>query len=98
MQRRLIDHWRTEARRTDRITRLRNEALAAANDEAIDHSDVIAALGSLATNQRAALVLRYLEDLSVSEVAEELGITYKAAESLLSRSRRAFSTAYWEQR
>ncbi len=40
------------------------------------------------------LRLKYLEDFSVKEIASELGITYKAAESKLSRARLAFRTEY----
>lgn len=99
VQRRLIDHWRREARSEDRLERLRNEALVAGRgDGTTSSTEVMAALDALGVNQRAALVLRYLDDLSVSEVAEELGLTYKATESLLSRSRRAFSISYWEKR
>ena len=37
---------------------------------------------------------RYLEDLGVDEIAHRLDSTYKAAESLLSRARRAFRRAF----
>jgi RNA polymerase sigma-70 factor (ECF subfamily) len=40
------------------------------------------------------LRLRYIEGFSVSVIAEKLHITYKAAESKLSRARVAFSKAY----
>lgn len=95
-QRRLIDHWRYKERHVRRIDRLRTEMLVRSGDERQDASNVLATLDSLSTKQRAVLVLRYLDDLSVSEIADQLGTTYKATESLLSRARKAFSTSYWE--
>jgi RNA polymerase sigma-70 factor (ECF subfamily) len=41
-----------------------------------------------------ALEWRYMQGLSVSEVAERLGVGYKAAESLLARARTAFRDAF----
>ena len=45
-------------------------------------------LADLPDRERAALVLRYLDDLSVPEVAAEMGLTVHATESLLARARR----------
>lgn len=47
------------------------------------------ALGQLPPNQRMAVVLFHLEGLSVEETAALLSVSPKAAESLLSRARRA---------
>ncbi|MDP6580112.1 MAG: RNA polymerase sigma factor [Vicinamibacterales bacterium] len=41
-----------------------------------------------------ALEWRYIEGLSVSEIAARLSVSYKAAESLLSRARRAFRDGF----
>jgi len=41
-----------------------------------------------------ALEWRYAQELSVEEVASKLGVGYKAAESLLSRARRAFRESF----
>ena len=54
---------------------------------------ISAALDSLPHRQRTVLTLRHVDGWSVGEIAEGLGITYLAAESLLSRSRRAFASA-----
>jgi RNA polymerase sigma-70 factor (ECF subfamily) len=65
-----------------------------------DHLDAVQArntLASLAPHHRAALTLRYLDDLPVPDVAELLGRTLHATEALLSRARRAFRVAYEEQ-
>lgn len=50
---------------------------------------LLAALDSLAPAQRMALVLFHFEGLSVHETASLLGVSPKAAESLLSRARAA---------
>ena len=47
------------------------------------------ALGQLAFNQRAALVMRELEGRSYTEIAELLGVTAGAVETLIFRARRA---------
>ena len=103
-RRRLIDHWRTEARAARKIETLRTELSTAgsadtgASDTAGSDEAVRAALDSLSMRQRAVLSLRYLDELSVSEVAEALDMTYRATESLLARSRRAFKIAFEEHR
>jgi RNA polymerase sigma-70 factor, ECF subfamily len=51
--------------------------------------DIQRALGHLAFNQRAALVMRELEGRSYSEIAEILGISVSAVETLIFRARRA---------
>lgn len=56
----------------------------------------VAALAGVPASQRAALVLRHLDGLSVPEVAGELGKTVEAVESLLARGRVAFKRAYVE--
>src|SRR2546429_7381204 len=51
--------------------------------------DIRRALGHLAVNQRAALVMRELEGRSYVEIAEILGLSVGAVETLLFRARRA---------
>jgi len=50
---------------------------------------VIEALDRLPVNQRTLLVLRYVDDLSLEQLAVEAGISETAAESALARARRA---------
>ena len=92
-KRRLVDHWRTRDRQLRRGERLRLERSAETSFDP-DDERVFAALESLSSRQRAALSLRYLDDHSVSEVADALDVTYHAAESLLSRARQSFERAY----
>ena len=54
---------------------------------------VVEALALLPEDYRMALIERYADERSVSEVARMLGRTYKATESLLSRARAAFRDA-----
>ncbi len=93
-RRRLIDHWRASSRHDRRIEALTTQMRSQRAPEDDLDDRVQQALNSLSTPQRAALTLRYLEDFSVSEIAESLNLSYKAAESLLSRSRAAFAAAY----
>src|SRR6059058_545773 len=51
--------------------------------------DIRRALGHLAFNQRAALVMRELEGRAYAEIAEILGLSASAVETLIFRARRA---------
>jgi RNA polymerase sigma factor (sigma-70 family) len=51
------------------------------------------ALGALPERQRAALVLRYYEDLTEPDVAAVLGCSAAAAKSLIARGTAALRTA-----
>lgn len=95
-KRRLIDRWRKLERHERRVQALGNELVAGRQTATVDDGRVMAALASMAERQRAALALRYLEDFSVSEVADALEIAYSTAESLLARARRSFVRAYEE--
>ena len=95
---RMIDQWRSHERNRRRIQRLSQQPQSSTADPFATSpvaDQVLAALASLSERQRAALALRYLDEQSVSEVAEQLDLTYKAAESLLARARRSFVAA-WE--
>ena len=59
------------------------------DDEIPSAHDIRLALGHLAFNQRAALVMRELEGRTHAEIAEALGLTVAATEMLVFRARRA---------
>jgi RNA polymerase sigma-70 factor (ECF subfamily) len=59
------------------------------SDESPTAEDIRRALGHLAFNQRAALVMRELEGRSYQEIAELLGLSLSAVETLIFRARRA---------
>ncbi len=58
-------------------------------DKAPSGEDIRRALGQLAFNQRAALVMRELEGRSYAEIAEILELSTSAVETLIFRARRA---------
>jgi RNA polymerase sigma-70 factor (ECF subfamily) len=55
---------------------------------------VHAALDGLPDHYARALEWKYLDRLSVEEIASRLGVKGKAAESLLTRARQAFRASY----
>ncbi len=62
---------------------------AVVEDDALSAEDIRRALGHLAFNQRAALVMRELEGRSYQEIAEILELSVSAVETLIFRARRA---------
>lgn len=93
----LVDHWR-RVERAERNLRAVGEPPAAddpwdAELDAFLARDVLARLGA---HHRAALTLRYVDDLPVPEVAAILDRTVHATEALLVRARLAFRDVYEE--
>lgn len=97
-KRRLVDHWRGAERERRRLEQIRRERLR--HGHVVDSGDerVLRALDSLSDRQRFALTMRYLDDCSVSEIAEAMEVGYVTAESLLARARRSFARAFEEPR
>jgi len=92
----LADHWRRLAREERKLA-----AVADVDDDPDDPWDVRldalrarATLAELAPQHRAALTLRYVDDLPVTEVATLLGRSVHATEALLSRAKASFRRAY----
>jgi RNA polymerase sigma-70 factor (ECF subfamily) len=92
----LVDHWRRQGREERRLRILTDEAPAAADpwDAELDAMAARRTLGRLAPQHRAALTLRYVDDLPVAEVAALLGRSVHATEALLVRARVMFRRAY----
>src|SRR5919201_1940778 len=59
------------------------DQLAVAEDERPNVEGVLRALGRLPFNQRAALVMRELEGKSYAEIADTLGVSIAAVETLI---------------
>ena len=96
----LADHWRRQAREERHLASVAAGAAPEAEDDWDARLDVAAArrvLGRLGAHHRAALTLRYLDDLPVAEVAGILDRSLHATEALLVRARTAFRTAYEQQ-
>jgi RNA polymerase sigma-70 factor (ECF subfamily) len=94
----LADHWRRQARE-ERLLQAVSTTVDDRDDPWDAHVDVLRArqvLTMLAPQHRAALTLRYLDGLSVPEVAFVLDRTLDATEGLLVRARRALRRAYEE--
>lgn len=91
-RRQVAGYFRTERRRARLESKLRlveeQSDHAPSEEEAFaDGEAVIAALGRLTPLHRQVLVLKYLDDLSVEEVAAELRRSAVQAQSLLQRAR-----------
>ena len=92
----LVDHWRAQARHE------RNLALAHSSEQlrpveefaSIDPDRASVVLAALNPTYRAALVLRHVDGLSVSAVADHLQRSVAATEQVLSRARAAFRSNY----
>ncbi len=95
----LVDHWRRVEREQRRLVAVDAEPDPAPTTDWDAQLDTLTAqdvLGDLGEHHRAALTLRYVDDLPVAEVAQILDRTLHATEALLVRARRAFRTRYEE--
>jgi len=93
----LVDHWRRQSREERSLRAVGDDRRA--EDPWDAHLDAVRArdtLDDLAPQHRAALTLRYLDDLPVPEVAAHLERSVHATEALLVRARTAFRRAYEE--
>ena len=86
-------HFRRAGRRPKEVEL--DEGIEQDPPEASDTTELVhAALDHLPPTYARAMEWRYLDGLDVAEVAQRLALTYKAAESLLSRARSAFREGY----
>lgn len=95
----LVDHYRRREREERRLSLIVNDHAsrdAAELNGRIPRERALAALAAVPAEQRAALVLKYLDDLPVSEVAALLGKSVHATESLLARGRRTLKRRFEE--
>jgi RNA polymerase sigma-70 factor, ECF subfamily len=81
--------FRQTARRPSEVAFEDDIADTVTDDDAPSGEDIRRALGHLAFNQRAALVMRELEGRSYAEIAEILEVSTSAVETLIFRARRA---------
>jgi RNA polymerase sigma-70 factor (ECF subfamily) len=97
-RRRLVDHWRRQA-----VEQRRLHLLPGAGDEIedpwtddLDPGTARTALAALQPQHRAVLTLKYVDGLSVAEVAALVGRSVHATEGLLQRARAALRREYEE--
>lgn len=98
--RKVIDRWRRAHTRRSRWSRVVASTPLTTVDD-VEHVDgdpqraaVLRALDSLSPRHRAALVLHHVDGLSAPTIAEQLGLSVAATESLVARARRAFRGQY----
>jgi len=96
----LVDHWRAKAREERGLRAVHSDPVLGDSevsdpwDERLDALLAKDTLARLGPHHRAALTLRYLDDLPVPQVAQVLGRTLHATEALLVRAREAFRRTY----
>ena len=93
----LVDHFRRSRRDTERQLRIVSEWSTGQSQPWSQHelrSDIETALAKLPGEQRIVMILRYLDQMPVRQIASTIGRSEKATESLLSRAREAFRKAY----
>lgn len=94
----LVDHWRRVGREQRGLAALAEPpAQEDPWQELLDLDAAHAALLRLPVPQRLALTLRYIDGLSVPEVAGQLGRSVHATETLLVRARSALRRIYEEE-
>ena len=79
--------WRQSGRRPQEVPLERAVEPVAREDEGPSLDEVLTALARLPFNQRAAIVMREIEDRSYAEIAEVLETTVPAVEALIFRAR-----------
>lgn len=96
----LVDHYRRVEREQRRLERSWDATLrlAVGTDGDHDGGEVVEVLRRLNAEHRLVLVLKYYEELTVEQIAETIGRSVDATNSLLSRARTAFARTREEQR
>ncbi len=92
----LVDHWRREGREERKLAAVAGQPQADDDpwDVRLDVLQARATLDRLGPTNRLALTLRYLDGLSIPEMARVLGRSRHATEALIVRARAAFRRAY----
>jgi len=79
------DRWRLLRRRLDEVA-LHVDVVDPAHDAVLERERLLAAIRTLPAGQRAVLVLRFLDDMSVAETAAALDCTEGTVKSQTSRA------------
>lgn len=86
-RRRLARHYEAERRAAVARSGLRAVPEAAPAERVEERDEVVRALGRLPSLHRQVLVLKYLDDVTVADIATQLGRTPVQVQSLLQRAR-----------
>ena len=94
----LVDHWRRREREQRKLALLQDPGAAVDDpwDAVVDAERAHRVLALLPPPQRMALTFRYLDALPVAQVADLVGRSVHATETLLVRARAAFRRIYEE--
>ncbi len=93
----LVDHWRRSERERRGLAAVGPSQPDDPWENLLDTSAAYSALARLPGPQRAALSLRYLDGLTVAEIADHLDRTVRGTETLLVRARAALRRIYREE-
>ena len=91
------DRWRSLGRRPSEAP-LEHDVPLAAPDDLLDRDALMRAARELPPGQRAVLVLRYFDDLSVEDTAKALGVTAGTVKSQTSRALAGLRAALTSER
>ena len=94
-RRRLVDHYRRAEVRS-RAQVARPNVVGSSDATTSAEVRLVTALQSLPDQYQLALILRYVDDLSLNEVASYLEKSPVATESLLARARKTLANSYEE--
>lgn len=81
-RRKLVDHWRREEREIRHLQVFAGGRADSTTDDQFEPGRASSVLSGLNSMQRAAVTLRYVDDLPVSDVARRLGRSVHATETL----------------
>jgi RNA polymerase sigma-70 factor, ECF subfamily len=90
---RLIDHWRKVAHDTRLLEAVQGDVGGTTTGDIhydVDEPTAVALLRNLPPDHRTVLTLRYLDGLSVKEIADAIDRTVHATESLLQRAKKSY--------
>jgi RNA polymerase sigma-70 factor, ECF subfamily len=97
----LVDHYRRRARDERRLSLAWAQSSDSVEFEDLDGADparVLEMMRNLSPEHRLVLILKYVDELAVQEIATMLNRSLHATNSLLSRARRALATSVAENK
>lgn len=96
----LVDHYRRTARDERHLAQVWSGGSASDEFDELDRAEparVLEMLRHLGREHQLVLLLRYVDDLAVNEIATAMNRSVDATNSLLSRARKALATSIAEQ-